>query len=132
VIYCCKIKKIHETCWDKWTMAAISASRLKRFFAQAIPAAMVGLVEQAQFVFITLLVGTLGDHKTELAAHSGMLNVFSLVSCFMYGLTDAGASTVGLLLGAGEPQTAKKSGKVLLQMMTVMSASVAVSERSVF
>jgi len=61
-----------------------------------------------------------------------MLNVFSLVSCFMYGLTDAGASTVGLLLGAGEPQTAKKSGKVLLQMMTVMSASVAVSERSVF
>jgi len=33
-------------------------------------------VEQAQFVFITLLVGTIGDHETELAAHSGMLNVF--------------------------------------------------------
>ena len=44
----------------------------------------------------------------------------------MYGLTDAGASTVGLLLGAGEWQTAIKSGKVLLGMMGIMSSTVAI------
>jgi len=76
VIWCCKFKGVHKDCWGGWKREAISTIRMKRFFSQAIPAACVGFVEQAQFVFITLLVGTIGDHETELAAHSGMLNVF--------------------------------------------------------
>jgi len=54
-----------------------------------------------------------------------MLNVFNLVSCAMYGLTDAGASTVGMLLGKGQPDDAKRAGMVLLSCMTVMGVGVA-------
>ena len=91
---------------------------------------MVGVVEQAQFVVITVLVGTLhplgaGDNSP-LAAHSGMLNVFGFMSCAMFGLTDAGSSTVGTYLGAGKPDAARRAGKILLMMMLAMASVVAV------
>jgi len=63
---------------------------------------------QAQFVFITVMVESIGE--PQLAAHSGMLNIFHLVTCGMYGLSDAGASTVGMLLGKGESEQAKVRG----------------------
>ena len=91
--------------------------------AQALPAACVGLVEQAQFVFITVMVESIG--KDQLAAHSGMLNIFQLVTCGMYGLSDAGASTVGMLLGKGSATEAKRAAKILLALMMIMSSVVA-------
>jgi MATE family multidrug resistance protein len=123
VWYMCYKKRYHEEYWTPWSWSSFGWSRMSRFMAQALPAATVGLVEQAQFVFITLLVGTIGS--SELAAHSGMLNVFNLVSCAMYGLTDGGASTVGYLLGKGRPVEAKRASGVLLSCMGVMGVVVA-------
>ena len=124
IYYCISVRSLHVDCWGGWDRSSISKIRLKRFFAQAIPAALVGLVEQAQFVFITIMISTIGE--AELAAHSGMLNIFSLMSSAMYGLTDAGASTVGLLLGAGRNDLAKSASYVLLKLMFVMAVFVAI------
>ena len=44
----------------------------------------------------------------------------------MFGLTDAGASTVGHYLGAGKPYPAKQSSKILLAMMLCMASAVAI------
>ena len=55
-----------------------------------------------------------------------MLNVFGVITCSMYGLTDAGASTVGALLGGGRPGLAKEAAGVLVRLMVVMAGGVAV------
>jgi MATE family multidrug resistance protein len=91
--------------------------------SQALPAACVGLVEQAQFVLITVMVESIGS--SQLAAHSGMLNIFQLMTCGMYGLSDAGASTVGRLLGKGLASESKRAAKILLNLMMCMSLVVA-------
>ena len=92
-VYIVYIRGLHKNCWHPWTWSSLSRQRLSRFFAQSIPSALIGVVEQAQFVVITLFVASLGT--SQLDAHTGMLNVFTFVTCGMYGLTDAGASTIG-------------------------------------
>eukprot|EP00520_Triparma_pacifica_P006864 CAMPEP_0118650236 /NCGR_PEP_ID=MMETSP0785-20121206/10138_1 /TAXON_ID=91992 /ORGANISM="Bolidomonas pacifica, Strain CCMP 1866" /LENGTH=450 /DNA_ID=CAMNT_0006542595 /DNA_START=277 /DNA_END=1626 /DNA_ORIENTATION=- len=123
VLYICTYRKLHLPYWTPFTWKAFSVKRIKTFMAQALPAAAVGLVEQAQFVLITIMVESIGENQ--LAAHSGMLNIFQLVTCGMYGLSDAGASTVGMLLGKGESTEAKKAGTALLSLMMCMSTVVA-------
>ena len=66
-----------------------------------------------------------GCRSAQLAAHTGILNVFGFLTCGMYGLCDAGASTVGLLLGAGEAELAKSAGKKLIALMAAMAMAVA-------
>ena len=68
VWYCVGVRRLHSDCWGGWEIASISKSRLSRFFAQAVPAATVGLVEQAQFVFITIMIGTIGEAEVRLSS----------------------------------------------------------------
>ena len=123
-VYIVYIRGLHKNCWHPWTWEALSRERLSRFFAQSIPSALIGVVEQAQFVVITLFVASLGT--SELDAHTGMLNVFMFVTCGMYGLTDAGASTIGGHLGANRPEVAKKAAKALIYCMMSVGIVIAI------
>jgi MATE family multidrug resistance protein len=120
-----KVRRLHEPSWQPWTTASLSGTRLKTFLVQALPAGLAGLIEQAQFVVVTLMVSSLGE--TQVATHSGMLNVFSVLCFAMYALTDAGAAVVGKWLGAGRAVTARQAARMVLVLMLAMGAVIAVT-----
>lgn len=123
VVFTCHSKKLHEPYWGGWAPRdALDASRLRRLAAQALPAGLVGVVEQFQFVLITIMVGTLST--TKLAAHSGLLNVFAFVTAGLYGLTDAAAATIGRWLGENRPKTAKRTATAAFGLMGAMGVCV--------
>jgi MATE family multidrug resistance protein len=123
VWWVCSVRRLHEKTWHPWTWACLNRDRLITFMGQALPSGIAGFLEQGQFVVVTLLIATFGE--VQVAAHTGMLNVFGFLTFGMYGLTDAGAATVGLHLGKGHGSVAKRGALMLLLCMGVMGMGVA-------
>ena len=48
IYYICHVRKLHLECWSPWSWSSFGVTRLSEFMKQALPAATVGLVEQAQ------------------------------------------------------------------------------------
>lgn len=116
VYYVCHVRRLHAPYWPGWDLgAALDPARVERLAAQSLPSAVVGVVEQFQFVIITLMVGSLSTAK--LAAHAGILNVFSVVTCGLYGLADAAASTIGGYLGERRPSAARRTSRAVFAVM---------------
>jgi len=104
------------------TLESIRFDRLSVFLGQAIPNAMVSLLEQLQFVVLTLLMASFG--KDQLAAHSSMMNVFDLFTAGIFGMSEGGAMKIGNQLGAGRPKAARALSRVLFIAMGIMAMFV--------
>lgn len=60
VWWVCGVRRLHEQTWHPWTFQCLKCSRISTLFSQALPAAISGFLEEAQFVVVTLMVGRLG------------------------------------------------------------------------
>ena len=81
-----------------------------KFLKQAVPSGLSMLVENLQFMLVTVWAGHFGE--TSLAAHSAMLDIFTVLTAGMYGLGDACTVRVANELGRGDFVGARKVAKL--------------------
>ncbi|GBG34798.1 Protein DETOXIFICATION 16 [Hondaea fermentalgiana] len=96
--------------------------RILSFMGQFVPNASTAVLEQAQFVVLTVFIASFGEKQ--LAAHTIMMNTFDLCSAALYGMTEGGSMSVGRELGRGFPVRAKALSWYLVAAMTVVALIV--------
>jgi len=103
---------------------ALQYERVAKFLAQALPSGLSMLVENLQFMLVTVWAGHFGE--TSLAAHSAMLDIFTVLTAGMYGLGDACTVRVGSELGSGNAVGARKVAKLTFFCMIATGVVVGV------
>lgn len=123
VWWVCHVKQLHRSTWPGWTKASVSRKRILAFLKLALPSMLSGLLEQAQFVVVTIMVAGLG--VPQVAAHSGMLNVFTVMSCIMFSIMDSCSAIIGKFMGAKEVRHARQASLVVFLMLLATAFIVA-------
>ncbi len=95
--------------------AAVQPAVVTRFLRLGIPGGLSLAFEAGSFDVTTVMAGRLGATAT--AAHAAMLSIITLtyLAC-PFALATAGAIRVGNLLGAGQPEGAKRAGAVVVAL----------------
>lgn len=95
--------------------AAVQPAVVTRFLRLGIPGGLSLAFEAGSFDVTTVMAGRLGATAT--AAHAAMLSIITLtyLAC-PFALATAGAIRVGNLLGAGQPEAAKRAGAVVVAL----------------
>jgi multidrug resistance protein, MATE family len=109
--------------WDLG--AAHKAARLSKFFKQAGPMAMTGLLEDGQLQLISVLAGRLGTISA--ATHQGIFNVFWVLSSLMWAVSAGNRVRVANYLGAGDPEGAQFALRVSAMLGLPTAAIVSLS-----
>jgi MATE family multidrug resistance protein len=105
---------LHREAWVPIGRASLSTSRLREVAAYGIPIAIQVSLESWAFSGAALLVGHLG--ATALAAHTIALNLASLSFMMPLGIAQGAATRVGNLLGAAQPDAARRAAWVSLAL----------------
>ncbi|GLI60793.1 hypothetical protein VaNZ11_003027 [Volvox africanus] len=96
-----------------------------RFCRLGIPGGLSMAFEAGCFDFSTVLAGRLGAIAT--AAHAAMLSIVTLTYlAFPFALATAGAIRVGNLLGAGQPEGARRAGVLAVTLSGIFMAIMAI------
>ncbi|GIL81053.1 hypothetical protein Vretimale_9243 [Volvox reticuliferus] len=104
---------------------AINPRVVMRFCRLGIPGGLSMAFEAGCFDFSTVLAGRLGAVAT--AAHAAMLSIvtFTYLAC-PFALATAGAIRVGNLLGAGDPDGARRAGILAVALSGIFMALMAI------
>ncbi|KAL6903573.1 hypothetical protein ACP4OV_004386 [Aristida adscensionis] len=100
--------------WTGFSVEAFSFRELRRFTELAVPSAMMACLEWWSFELLLLLSGLLPNPKLETSVLSICLNTGSLMFMVPFGLCTAISTHVSNELGAGQPQAAKLTTRVVI------------------
>lgn len=104
--------------WD-WKLAT---SNLRSFLEVSVPCALLIWSEWWCAEVMTIMAGYLGS--SALAAHTAIIQVFSLAFMSAGGLSAAGAAIVGNAIGAGSAELAQRSSVAVLIAMAALAAVI--------
>eukprot|EP01139_Manchomonas_bermudensis_P002152 Amastigsp_a3862_15.p1 type:complete len:515 gc:universal Amastigsp_a3862_15:87-1631(+) len=114
VVYCAYVfgwSRAHVSTWSGWTRAAFSRARLRVFLLeQSLPALIGGVLEEWQLQLIAGFAVMLGP--IDVATHNSILEVFFLLTSFMFGIVTATRIRVARHLGAGLVSDSKRAALV--------------------
>jgi MATE family multidrug resistance protein len=96
-----------EGAWTPWSRAAFEWRGLRRIVGLGIPVAIQMSLEMWAFSGSTLIAGHIGAEA--LAAHTITMNLAALAFMMPLGVSQAAATRVGNLLGAGRPREAQRA-----------------------
>ncbi|MCP3984618.1 MAG: MATE family efflux transporter [bacterium] len=96
--------------WVRWSRAAWDPAGLRRLLAIGIPISLQMGLEMWAFSGSNLVAGWLGARA--LAAHTIVLNLASITFMMPLGIAQGTAVRVGNLIGAGEPERARRASWV--------------------
>lgn len=123
---------LYRGAWVRPSRAMFDLKGLAEIVRHGVPVGLQYGLETWAFQFTTLLAGILGD--AELAAHVIVLNLASLTFMVPMGLSQAAATRIGNLVGAGQAELAKRSTTIALSLgagVMVLSALTFVTLRHV-
>jgi len=112
--------KLHQGGWVPWSRASFRWAGLAEIIHYGYPVAIQIALEMWAFQAATLLSGRLG--AVSLAAHTVVINVASLTFMFPLGISLAGVTRVGNLIGEGFPRRAQHAAWLALAMSAAVMA----------
>ncbi|MBW2243086.1 MAG: MATE family efflux transporter [Deltaproteobacteria bacterium] len=96
--------------WVPWSRAALDPAGLRRLLSMGIPISVQMGLEMWAFSGSNLVAGWLGTQA--LAAHTIVLNLASITFMLPLGIAQGTAVRVGNLIGAGQPERARRASWV--------------------
>ncbi len=115
--------RLHRDAWVPWSRAVLEPRPLLAILAIGVPVGLQYAFEVWAFQIGTLLAGHLG--KTELAAHTIVLNLAALSFMVPLGISMAASVRVGNLVGAGNASGARTSALVALWLTAAVMLGAA-------
>jgi multidrug resistance protein, MATE family len=109
---------LHREAWVPWSKRAFSPRALLAILAIGVPIGLQFAFEVWAFQIGTLFAGRLG--KTELAAHTIVLNLAALSFMVPLGISMAASVRVGNLIGSGNAHGARTSALVALGLTALL------------
>jgi len=114
---------LHRDAWVPWSRAVLEPRPLLAILGVGVPIGLQFAFEVWAFQFATLLAGRLG--KTELAAHTIVLNLAALSFMVPFGISMAASVRVGNLVGAGNGSGARTSALLALGLTAALMLGAA-------
>jgi MATE family multidrug resistance protein len=127
-------KGIHRKTWPGLFPSQLrSKKNITNYLGQALPNFVGALLENLQIQILSGLAAHLGD--VEVATHNALINVYMVITCFMFGAIRATSTRVGHNLGANDIRRAKQVVwlcMTVLSVVGVLTAIILIATRDVF